>query len=55
MAWEVIGLPIGLQLLDFEVKRNEGSDSPAGFKSTLQIVTADGRNGYRLVLDEQSV
>jgi hypothetical protein len=41
-AWEVIGLPIGLQLLDFEVKRNEGSDSPAGFKSTLQIVTADG-------------
>src|SRR6266478_177438 len=41
-GWEVIGLPIGLQLLDFEVKRNEGSDSPAGFKSTLQIVTADG-------------
>jgi len=42
-GWEVIGLPIGLQLLDFEVKRNEGSDSPAGFKSTLQIVTADGQ------------
>ncbi len=41
-GWEVIGLPIGLQLLDFEVKRNEGSDSPAGFKSSLQIVTADG-------------
>jgi len=41
-GWEVIELPIGLQLLDFEVKRNEGSDSPAGFKSTLQIDTADG-------------
>ena len=41
-GWKVIGLPIGLELLDFEVKRNEGSDSPAGFKSTLQIVTADG-------------
>jgi hypothetical protein len=41
-GWEMIGLPIGLQLLDFEVKRNEGSDSPAGFKSSLQIVTADG-------------
>jgi hypothetical protein len=41
-GWKVIGLPIGLQLLDFEVKRNEGSDTPAGFKSTLGIVTADG-------------
>jgi hypothetical protein len=43
-GWRVIGLPIGLQLLDFEVKRNEGSDSPAGFKSTLRIVTAEGEN-----------
>src|SRR6266516_685028 len=41
-GWKVIGLPIGLELLDFEVKRNEGSDSPAGFKSTLRVVTADG-------------
>jgi hypothetical protein len=41
-GWGVIGLPIGLQLLDFEVKRNEGSDRPAGFKSSLRIVTADG-------------
>src|SRR6266513_2360206 len=32
-GWDAIGLPIGLQLLDFEVKRNEGTDSPAGFKS----------------------
>ena len=41
-GWKIIGLPIGLELLDFEVKRNEGSDSPAGFKSTLRVVTADG-------------
>jgi hypothetical protein len=41
-GWKTVYLPIGLELLDFEVKRNEGSDSPAGFKSTLRIVTADG-------------
>jgi hypothetical protein len=41
-GWKTIALPIGLELLDFEVKRNEGSDSPAGFKSTLRIATADG-------------
>jgi hypothetical protein len=41
-GWKAIGLPVGLELLDFEVKRNEGSDSPAGFKSTLRAVTADG-------------
>ena len=35
-------LPIGLELLDFEVKRNEGSDSPAGFKSTLRVSTPEG-------------
>jgi len=37
-----IPLPIALELLDFEVKRNEGSDSPAGFKSTLRVTTATG-------------
>jgi hypothetical protein len=41
-GWKIVALPIGLVLLDFEVKRNEGNDSPAGFKSTLRIVTADG-------------
>ena len=41
-GWKTVSLPIGLELRDFEVKRNEGSDSPAGFKSTLRIVTADG-------------
>jgi hypothetical protein len=40
-GWKTVSLPIGLELLDFEVKRNEGSDSPAGFKSTLRIITAD--------------
>jgi hypothetical protein len=43
-GWKLIGLPIGLELLDFEVKRNEGSDSPAGFKSTLRVMTAEGEN-----------
>jgi hypothetical protein len=41
-GWKIIPLPIALELLDFEVKRNEGSDSPAGFKSTLRVSTADG-------------
>ena len=41
-GWKIIALPIGLELLNFEVKRNEGSDSPAGFKSNLRIVTTDG-------------
>jgi hypothetical protein len=41
-GWKTVYLPIGLELRDFEVKRNEGSDSPAGFKSTLRVVTADG-------------
>jgi hypothetical protein len=41
-GWKMVSLPIGLELLNFEVKRNEGSDSPAGFKSTLRIVTAEG-------------
>src|SRR5436190_11412288 len=41
-GWKTVPLPIGVELREFEVKRNEGSDSPAGFKSTLRIVTADG-------------
>jgi hypothetical protein len=36
-------LPIGLELLDFEVQRNEGSDSPAGFKSTVRVASAEGQ------------
>jgi hypothetical protein len=41
-GWKTLPLPIGLELLDFEVTRNEGSDSPAGFKSTLRVNSADG-------------
>ena len=37
-----IGLPIGLELVDFEIKRNEGIDTPAGFKSTLRVSTPEG-------------
>jgi len=44
-GWTILPLPIGLELLDFEVKRNEGNDSPAGFKSTLRVSTAEGNNG----------
>src|SRR5213075_521518 len=44
-GWKIIPLPIALELLDFEVKRNEGSDSPAGFKSTLLVSTAEGQTG----------
>src|SRR5207244_12264672 len=40
-GWEAIGLPIGLQLLAFELKRNEWTDSPAGYKCDLQTDTAD--------------
>jgi hypothetical protein len=43
-GWKTVSLPIGLELLNFEVKRNEGSDSPAGFKSTLRVATADGES-----------
>jgi hypothetical protein len=39
-----VPLPIALELLDFEVKRNEGTDTPAGFKSTLRVLTTDGES-----------
>ncbi len=35
-------MPIALELLDFEVQRNEGSDSPAGFKSTVRVTDREG-------------
>jgi hypothetical protein len=44
-GWRTVPLPVGLELLNFEVQRNEGSDSPAGFKSTLRVSTADGESG----------
>ncbi len=42
-GWRSLQLPIGLELLGFEVTRNEGSDSPAGFKSTVRVTALDGR------------
>jgi len=42
-GWKQIPLPIGLELVDFEVQRNEGSDSPAGFKSTVHVTSAEGQ------------
>ena len=41
-GWRSTPLPIALELLDFEVARNEGSDAPAGFESTLRVSTAEG-------------
>ena len=41
-GWKTVPLPIGLELLNFEVQRDEGSDSPAGFKSRLRVSSADG-------------
>ena len=37
-------LPIALELMQFEVERNEGSDSPASFKSTVRVTDREGHN-----------
>lgn len=37
-------LPISLQLKDFEVTHNEGTDTPAGFKSTLLVTDIKGNS-----------
>ena len=42
-GWRQHQLPIALELLEFEVQRNEGSDSPAGFKSTVRVTDREGR------------
>jgi len=39
-----IPLPIGLELKDFQVDWNEGTDTPAGFKSTLDVVDRETGN-----------
>jgi hypothetical protein len=41
-GWKQIPLPIALELMEFEVQRNEGSDSPAGFKSTVRVTSQEG-------------
>ena len=43
-GWQQIPLPVGIELLEFEVKRNEGLDSPAGFKSTVRVTNAEGES-----------
>ncbi|HEY2615216.1 MAG TPA: hypothetical protein VGI42_05865 [Chthoniobacterales bacterium] len=41
-GWKQIPLPIALELVEFEVQRNEGNDSPAGFKSTVRVTNQEG-------------
>lgn len=43
-GWQQIPLPVALELLDFEVLRNEGNDSPAGFKSTVRVTSLEGQS-----------
>jgi hypothetical protein len=43
-GWKFVQLPIGFELLDFEVERDEGTDRPASFKSTLKITTPEGES-----------
>jgi hypothetical protein len=42
-GWKQIPLAIALELMEFEVQRNEGSDSPAGFKSTVRVTNLEGQ------------
>lgn len=42
-GWRQQPLPIALELLNFEVQRNEGTDSPAGFKSTVRVTNQEGQ------------
>ena len=41
---QILSLPIGLELKNFEVERNEGLDTPAGFKSTLMVRDTAGNS-----------
>jgi hypothetical protein len=43
-GWKQTPLPIALELLEFEVQRNEGNDSPAGFKSTVRVTNLEGQS-----------
>ncbi|MEY2490747.1 MAG: hypothetical protein QOC70_2689 [Verrucomicrobiota bacterium] len=42
-GWKIVQLPIALELAEFEVQRNEGNDSPAGFKSTVRVTSLEGQ------------
>jgi hypothetical protein len=39
---KILQMPISLELKQFDVERNEGNDSPAGFKSTIMVRDAEG-------------
>jgi hypothetical protein len=39
---KIYRLPVNLKLKGFEVERNDGSETPAGFKSTLEVRDAAG-------------
>lgn len=41
---KILPMPISLELKQFEVQREEGNDSPAGFKSTLKVSDAVGNS-----------
>jgi hypothetical protein len=41
---KILPLPISLELKQFDVERNEGTDSPAGFRSTLFVRDAVGNS-----------
>lgn len=41
---KIVPLPINLELKNFEVERNEGLDTPAGFKSTLLVSDPAGNS-----------
>ena len=41
---KILPMPISLELKNFEVERNEGNDSPAGFKSTIMVRDAVGNS-----------
>jgi len=43
-GWKQIPLPVALELVEFEVQRNEGNDSPAGFKSTVRVTNLEGQS-----------
>ncbi len=41
---KIFALPVSLTLKNFEVERNEGLDTPAGFKSTVEVRDAAGNS-----------
>ncbi len=43
---KILPMPISLALQQFDVERNEGNDSPAGFKSTLLVQDAAGNSAF---------